>query len=400
LQHEDISTCDLWTCREKLRIEYGVYDDVSFDGNIPISVVAELRGKRCVHKSINNPTSLAFTPDNKYGWADRQITMRVGKLLRRITDEGALELTSDQIRDYATSICATLETPELQFALTEDDIRRVYCDGPMSCMHPDRDYLRTPRSSHPAAVYATDDLAVAYIADSKGNITARCVVNMINNEYVQPYGDTTRIKEALKSHGFMYGDLEGCRVKKIKHNGMYLMPYIDGDCRISDEGDKDFFVLSEGGDMCGDSTTGYLEDNSEAEDTLVCAACEERHHEDEFTQDRYGDPICEGCIFDYSWVHGRYELELYYNGDLSTDDGVYEFAGEYYTEDYINNSGDYCIVNDEIVLIEDCVVDYFTDELILTERSISFNIEGDDDTFYTDDVSNLTEPEHTICEVA
>lgn len=157
---------------------------------------------------------------------DRQTRTTLG---RYMTAQFKDVYRTEIIARFATHMVALAKPPELKLATTEEEITRVYVHGPNSCMSKGESDYRA--DIHPASVYATPDLAVAYLTnglDTKRPV-ARAVVNVVNKEYGRLYGDSQRLITALQNAGFTstHAWLHCTRIKCIPYRNTFIGPYID-----------------------------------------------------------------------------------------------------------------------------------------------------------------------------
>ena len=222
------------------------------------------------HVSTRDATQIAYYPTMDHFLQDRPVTTRAGRLFRK-----AIPMDRDDsiVASVTNEYMKHLNPPELKWARTEDEIEYVFRNGPRSCMggkEKEEDgecYLLS--KVHPTRVYATEDIAVAYIQRDNGDIPSRSVINMKHKKYNRIYGNVSHLKAALKGEGYSKGTLEGCRVKIMKdENDLILMPYIDNCGVLVYEGDGNHFIVSEsdeyyhaGEEIAGipHETTGYLD---------------------------------------------------------------------------------------------------------------------------------------------
>lgn len=197
------------------------------------------------HRSKKDDSQIAFTKTTRKGLQDVQTRMKPGRYLQEYYSD---RFSPDDIKDLVREL-----TPcEYTMARTPAEIARVYENGPNSCMSGihwysqyasviDRPLNGDDDHANPVGVYATKDVAVAYI--QKGDrITARAVVNMRDRKFARVYGDV-RLHDALVEDGFTNETdaLVGCRLRKvpIRHDNAhyYLMPYLDSASYVIERGD-------------------------------------------------------------------------------------------------------------------------------------------------------------------
>lgn len=176
---------------------------------------------------------LAYTPSEEYGIDDRQLVVKPASYLFK-----HFSSWSDvYIENMAAEFIAAHRNVDVKFAMTREEIRDVYRNGPRSCMGGGGEDFCS--DDHPCIVYAAGDLAVAYLMDDDEYIKGRCVVWPDKKIRSRIYGSAI-LKVALEDMGYCPGEFYGARISKIPDTynpGSYLMPYLDGDCGVADCGD-------------------------------------------------------------------------------------------------------------------------------------------------------------------
>lgn len=153
--------------------------------------------------SRDSPELWVYTESPDHGRADRQVKTKLGKLLTKLLPtEKAADI--QRVATYFQNAGAM----GVQFARTEEECVRAYADGPQSCM----------KGKEAVRAYASPDLAIAYVTDINGRITARTVCNTVKKTFTRIYGNADGIRPALEKEGWTRGSLEGCRLKTIWHN--------------------------------------------------------------------------------------------------------------------------------------------------------------------------------------
>lgn len=201
---------------------------------------------------------------------------------------------------------------------------------------------------HPVEAYASPDLAIAYLVDSKGRTTARCLCWPDKKVYGRMYADNDALHKALKALDYVkcdtyYGNsevsLRGARVRKIDNDrGGYVMPYIDGDHSVSEHHDDNWFTLY-GGDYRAESTDGVIYANPQSE----CENCGDATDDDDMTRvytyaNRSGYEMwCQGCVDHRAFYCNGYDV--YY--DEQNVDST-EIDGTTYSLRYAENNASYC----------------------------------------------------------
>lgn len=280
--------------------------------------------------------------------------MRLGRYLRKV---GYDEATCNRVANEFKTTLQAYDTAELQFAETEEEICRVYQEGPSSCMGGSK-----WGENNPMRVYATDDIMLAY-CEIGGRIVARALINKADMAYSTIYGNDSLLAKLLNAENYYSGDLCGCRIQKIQTSyGDYLMPYIDGADYVSDMGD--YFVIEGGSSdyMCT-GTSGTTED------TTHCPECGDSFNPEydgvwvECAEVSY---CCESCAEEAGFVSidGSWGTEY-----IPSDEAAYcRTDGSYYhysDDNLIEIDGDYYLDTDHrIVYSED------QDEYILQDNAV------------------------------
>lgn len=249
------------------------------------------------HVSTDDPSKIAYTPDDRHGREDRQLRTRPGKYLRKYFPD----LSPQQIQELAGRFAGANERNELKFAHTADDIEKVYLNGPRSCMSHDIGNFSSP--VHPTRAYAAGDLAVAFIGDGD-DITARAVCWPEKHVRSTIYGDAARLGPLLEEAGFGIDNQNfyGARLAKIPHDCSWVAPYMDG--AYSVEIGVEFLVISKCGELSCDTTTGVI-------GGMACDSCGDTMPLDDSRS--VGDATwCEGCFDDHAFYCGSCE-ECYHN---------------------------------------------------------------------------------------
>jgi hypothetical protein len=329
-----------WRERERERMEDGTYLPVPWTYQPWFR--AHYNSEHFLHLSTEKGGYVAFTEDEQKGAADRQTRMRAGAYLKRFFG-GAL--SDDVIARLATELAAETESNEVLFADTEDEIERVYLDGPDSCMsHDAEDY---ESSIHPVRVYAAGDLAVAYLERDDAShfdkrITARSVVWPAKKIFTRIYGDEARLKPLLKALGYKNGDLEGARLLKIEEKGGWVAPYVDATDNF-DVGTTHLILRSGGRYSCSDAEpTGICPPDG---DRITCDRCDDRVDEDETCS------VNTSRRFEATWCRRCEERHAIYCSDegisVPEDDAVSMADGGYWSEWKFQNDGGICDSNDK-----------------------------------------------------
>jgi hypothetical protein len=302
------------------------------------------------HVSRIDPTKVAYIPDQRHGIDGRELRTKPGRYLNKyapddIDPAGIKYMTMEYQKKHTPSLYT------LKWARTEDDIEHVYENGPSSCMVVDREDRYITSDIHPVRVYATPDVAVAYLENNKGRIKQRTVCNMLEKQFTTIYGEGT-LQEMLEAEGFKWGTLHGCRIKKIEDTfGKWLMPYMDNSIGVNDW-DSQYWMATEDYEFGCETTSGYLDD-----DRTSCADCGDLHDADNMTWvNAYSDAlVCGSCIENYQeirthagwrWIYEDQIIRVYESADQEIYKDIWEnekddynyddVTDEYYTYDAYN----------------------------------------------------------------
>lgn len=217
-----------WEMREARRFVSGEYEGVPWADDL-----APIPG-HYVHFSKKSTDGLvAYIQTPEKGEKDVQTPIKPGKYLKTYYPD----LDVNVIRDYV-AMCDSGN--QLAFATTEEDIERVYMNGPPSCMvHPLNQFSKKP-PVHPVRTYAGGDLALAYLRERSGKIVSRGLVWPEKKLMGRLYGDIERLQAALIKAGYTNRQnggegLTGAKLKAIPYKNKsdptrdyIVMPYIDG----------------------------------------------------------------------------------------------------------------------------------------------------------------------------
>jgi hypothetical protein len=233
-QH-DILKETFWWHREQLRIKF-LYPPRSDVLNNVVSTMG--LQAFCIHPSTDpdSPYAISYTPDPTFGKADRQLKVSsLGKLLRKMCPL----LTDTHITMLEASHRASMD-PHFEVATTETEIIEVYMNmtGDSGCMRYDAGHWGLPDGMHPAMVWASPNIAVAYTKNSFGEVASRSIIFERPDGqkcYLRVYGDSV-LKTKLMRSGYVQSDLSGMKIRAIPHpaskykglKNQWLVPYIDG----------------------------------------------------------------------------------------------------------------------------------------------------------------------------
>ncbi len=264
-----------WRIREEARFLTGAYTVVPWAATQPA-----IPG-HFAHLSTANPGLIAFTDTPEKGEADVQTPMKPGRYLAKFYPA----LAAHEVRDIQETMP---RATTLYFAVTADEIERVYTSGPHSCMSHPADFFDSP--CHPARVYGESDLQLAYIKNTGGKPVARALVWPLKKRFGRAYGHEALLVQQLEREGYKRGSLGGARIRRIdagEDNDSVVMPYID-DC--GSFGLIDHSWLCIGGAYDGASTNGVARLISKT----TCDRCEELV-DDDSTYAVNGETWCKSC---------------------------------------------------------------------------------------------------------
>jgi len=285
-----------WKKREQERLSTKFYERPAWIYNYAARMIdagyLDRASDHFLHVSKRDPAKIAFTADESKGNADIQTPMRVGAYLTEYCPRMSPEL----IREIALEHANIYVPRALKIVKTPDEIERVYKNGPNSCMSKADHCFQS--SIHPTRVYGNSDLALAYVEDSDGNITARALIWPEKKAHGRIYGDYERMKHALTRDGYTHDDFQGAKLRAIycTDKNVLVMPYLDGVQRaslmtiegtqwvlIDEDGDIDAtstngLILCENCDRCGDGCTEtYTVATSRRNNETWCEHCQGNH---------------------------------------------------------------------------------------------------------------------------
>ena len=260
---------DCWRAREATRFNSGEYLPI---GAFPWASADWYRnspeGKgHFAHVSIEDPSKIAFTPNERFGREDRQLRMKPGKYLRKYFGK---ILAETEITEFARSYAALNEKVELQLAETADEIVRVYTDGPRSCMS----------SSDSVRMYAGHGLAVAYVAGKDGDPTGRAVCWPEKLVFSRIYGDDSRLRASLMRAGYHPQGPDhsfvGAQLTLEAADGEgYVCPWLDFNCsQVDADRGSETLRVTRGGEYDAQQISGVI-------GGIFCERCESHGNSDD-----------------------------------------------------------------------------------------------------------------------
>jgi len=194
---------------------------------------------------------------------------------------------------------------EVKFAWTAAEMKRVYYNGPESCMSKPASAYAS--GDHPVTVYAAGDLAIAYIEDEDGEITHRALVWPAKKIYGRIYGwPEEDLAIALDALGYRWSNMgfNGARLLRIEEEGYYededgdehflegfRLPYLDVVYRVRDNGD--YLIMDSDGNIDGQSTIGLTDGRYHHYYHIDCSCCGKKTYD--YKIDRDDKRICVEC---------------------------------------------------------------------------------------------------------
>ena len=355
---------------------------------------------------------VAYTRDEKYGEADRQLVTSVSKYLSRHFPA----LLSSTIRDIAALYCEA----KIQITHDHDKMLEIIKNGPGSCMSGDDRFACGDH--HPYEVYDPKfGWHMAYITEGD-TFTGRALLNektfvrtYRGNAKQSSYSDTDeRLNAWLREQGYSRAsDWEGFKLAKIevRNNCGFVAPYLDG-CSKDVDVYRDHLLVVGSDD--GEYTCNCTDGDAAEQASSSCEDCDSRMSEDD-TYRVYRDGsrcVCASCYeHNYTVVIGRrgdrYAVdnddaievgdECYHTEWLSDNGIVVLHDGDYSHEDdavYIASCGEYypsesdyiCYTKaGEYELLDDCV-ELADGEWCLSDDAWCCDHSGD---YYENDVDSV-----------
>jgi hypothetical protein len=323
---------------------------------------------------------IAYTRDEKYGEADRQLRTTVSKYLTRHFSN----IPSNIIRD----ISAKYVNGKFKFVHTMAEMLNVIINGPSSCMGgKDADYFHD--NHHPYEAY---DPALgwhmAVYQEADGSFSGRALCNGMT--YVRTYRASSstysqtddRLVQWLQEQGYAKEcGWSGFKLKRIpvRNNSGFLVPYLDGDDKgltddmtIVDSNDSDAVWRCDNTDGTADEIHGQTcEDCAErigeddgywtgrCEDHLVCDCCLENNYSRVYGRrgDQYyvhnDDAVCvNDTYYDCHYLSDNNIVELHDGDYAHTDDAVYIDRD---SEWRLTDDCTYCEHSNEYEVTDECV---------------------------------------------
>lgn len=400
----------LWHLREQARFAYQAYDP------LPDAVLSALDPEKIKHLYPHLPVKpgntgqIAYTQSATAGVMDRQAVMRAGRFIRQFA---RLETNDETVKQLAAVVTAHLDH-QFKHSREREDYKRVYIDGPSSCMSYDdsgKEFSRLKVDGafvHPCEVYAHPDNDLELVwCELGGNIIARTIVNKKRMQYPRVYAKESvaraqqRMEQYLEDLGYhrhdhALSDQKLLRISPTAYPRAIICPYIDVH-NLGVEIEDDHLIV--GGGYTANHETGCLSSYDTARGNYwECVCCGDDYDEDDDRHHDYdGDPVCVSCIDDYvrayctaseesAWVHednsDLYNLDYVTRGPLREHERIY-FNGRRSAE-YQMGEHDLVLLNDSfydsytLALRDDCVSHSDGDYILIVDL-------GDHDLFYNED---------------
>lgn len=344
----------------------------------------------------DNPLNLAIYESKDKFDRDIRLSGKPGKIIKRIlpfADESTCAKFAEWFKEQFAEITYTIKesteaahfdlaysgtqsrtmNPSLSYSM-ETKLYAKSLSG--SCMRHHKSDFRSNLPVHPAEVYASGDFKIIWAEDSKGNIAARCVVNVKQRDvdvyrpgpiYVATDSAFNAVAAYMVAQGYdkqgtcEYSGWNGARIKAIPFDGGYIAPFMDicGEGNLLDSGE--FFRLSRNGEYSFKETSGVIEAESFC---CSCGECGEGIREDDsqyFVEDDQ-TTICESC-YNNSYFTCAGDGNVY-----SNDDAVEVFyralgrtRSQTYSQDHVDSGYGECVfcdneneywVSDDVTFIE------------------------------------------------
>lgn len=307
------------------------------------------------HMSDKGRHEIAYTRDDKYGEADRQITVGIAKYLTRHFPT----IPSDTIRDIA----AKYAQGSCKFVHTTIEMLDVIENGPTSCMGKGAGNFHGGR--HPYEAYAPEFGWHMAVFMENGAYTGRALCNEKYKYFVRSYRSGTgesyscadeRLEAWLQDQGYeKTNSWEGHKLKRVvaANSCGFLAPYIDGRAQHVCEVHDGFEITCDEDDAEWEFTnTDGTADDVEHGDN--CSDCGDRVRDGDgyWTGGQEETLVCEHCINNhYTYVYGRGSNRYY----LRDNEGVILVGDEYYDGDYLSDNNIVELENGDHVHADDAV---------------------------------------------
>jgi hypothetical protein len=238
---------------------------------------------------------------------------------------------------------------------------------------------------------------MAVRTDTDGMVLGRCLVHESDEgkgfvrsykrerDYASNSGADESIEAYLQSLGYAKwrGWPEHTRVMRypLRHDGGYLMPYIDGNCQhVVEDGDDVFRISSyDGYEAC--STSGKLNSHDHS-----CDDCGAGFHDGDggWTGIHEDNHVCQNCLEnDYTYAYSRRGNEYY----IRNDDAI-EIGGDYYDVNYLSDNN--------IVELHDGEYEHSDNAVYIDSEDAYYHVD-DEDIVYAEDTHQHELRENCWC---
>lgn len=212
---------------------------------------------------INDANSITYMCPK----SGKRLVRKLGRYLNEFFEPDTKTL-QDMVSEYKF-----IFDDSFYIARTANEIYDVYQDGPSSCMSYDPEEYQCGPDHYPTDVYADSDLAVAYLRNHNGKVSARAVIYPEEKIYYMVYGEASLLERKLQRAGYVCDSFVGATINLIYLGGGTIVgPYIDGEAsygniNCDDDGVPHSITLDTDGDICFDDTSGvYHTDIRECSD--------------------------------------------------------------------------------------------------------------------------------------
>jgi len=330
------------------------------------------------HMSDKGRHEIAYTRDDKYGEADRQITTSIGKYLTRHFPT----ISSDTIRDIAAKYAPGVA----KFVHTTLEMVHAIENGPASCMAKDSDNF--PDDRHPYEAYAPELGWHMALYMESGQVTGRALCN--EKYFVRSYRGGTgssysscddRLEAWLREQGYdKTNSWVGYQLKRIAVRGNncgFLAPYLDGNYKYVTGG---FYITDDDSDAEWEfDQTGGDADVLSGES---CTDCGDRVRDgDGHWVGMHGEEqVCEHCLDNhYTYVYGRNSNQYY----LHDSHSIVRVGDTSYDPDYLGDNniveladGDY-VHSDDAIFVDRLDEHHPADDCVHCEHSGEYELQRD-----------------------
>jgi hypothetical protein len=309
------------------------------------------------HISETDSTRLAYTRDERAGFADRQTVTTLGKYLVRHFPS----MPDHEVRDLVALYSAG-DSCKLVYTMAE--MLYHLQQGPTSCMGGGKSFdimCADGVRRHPYQVYDPKFGWHMAVRMQNGDTDGRalCMTDGDTKYFVRSYRKNgsgyshadEQLEAWLVSQGYEKQSSwdDGDKLAKYPVNGgEILAPYIDGNNqRVSDY--SDHLRIDSSGEYDCSQTGGVVGD----EDSASCEDCGDRFPEDDgyWVGVHEETHICSSCCDnEYQYVYGRRQNRYYVQNIYTV-----EVNGEYYDEAYLSDNNIVCLEDGEHAELDDCV---------------------------------------------